>query len=104
MPEHAAVHVTHDAAQHRFVADLDGGQAVAAYHLQGRRILFTHTEVPPEHEGRGVGGALARAALDHARAEGLEVVPQCPFITAWVKRHKEYHDLVADEWKGALAR
>jgi len=53
-----------------------------------------HTEVPPEHEGQGYGGALAKAALDYARAEKLRVIPTCPFVRAYVKRHPEYAALV----------
>lgn len=66
----------------------------AAYRRESDRITFTHTVVEPEHEGAGVGSALARAALDGARAAGLRVVPQCPFIAAWIRRHKDYADLV----------
>ena len=66
----------------------------AAYRREGDRITFTHTVVEPEHEGEGVGSALARAALDDARAAGLRVVPQCPFVAAWIGRHPDYADLV----------
>lgn len=79
------------------VLDDDPGAAVvgyAAYRRQGDRITFTHTVVEPEHEGAGVGSALARAALDDARAAGLRVVPRCPFIAAWIARHRDYADLV----------
>jgi predicted GNAT family acetyltransferase len=73
------------------------GAAVAGYAVYRReadRITFTHTVVEPEHEGEGVGSTLARAALDDARAAGLRVVPQCPFVAAWIRRHPDYADLV----------
>ncbi len=66
----------------------------AAYVREGDRIRITHTVVEPEHEGAGVGSALARAALDGARSAGLRVVPQCPFVAAWIERHPAYADLV----------
>lgn len=66
----------------------------AAYRREGDRITFTHTVVEPEHEGEGVGSALARAALDGVRSAGLRVVPQCPFVAAWIRRHPDYADLV----------
>ena len=66
----------------------------AAYRRDGDRITFTHTVVEPEHEGEAVGSALAQTALDAARAAGLRVVPQCPFVAAWIRRHKDYADLV----------
>jgi hypothetical protein len=79
----------------RFELEADGHLAVAQYHLKHGTITFTHTIVPEELEGRGIGGQLARAALDTARSEGLAVVPKCPFIRAYIERHPEYQDLVA---------
>jgi hypothetical protein len=61
-------------------------------------ISFIHTEVPKALAGKGIGSRLARHVLEAARAEGLKVVPVCPFIAAWMKRHPEYDDLrVPDE-------
>lgn len=88
------VPVTHDAQASRFEATVNGQRATAEYARKGDTIVFTHTTVPPALEGRGIGSALARAALDYARAEGLAVVPRCPFIAEYVKEHPEYHDLV----------
>ncbi|GEN79765.1 GNAT family N-acetyltransferase [Actinotalea fermentans] len=82
----------------RWEARLGGPDArvagYAAYRREDGRITFTHTVVEPEHEGAGIGSALARAALDDARTAGLRVVPQCPFIAAWIRRHPDYADLV----------
>jgi uncharacterized protein len=64
------------------------------YRLMGPRIKFVHTEVEPAFEGRGLGGILARAALDWARSERLEVLPVCPYIAEWIAKHREYEDLV----------
>jgi len=57
-------------------------------------MVLVHTEVPESAEGKGVGSALARAALDHARREDLSVVPRCPFMASYIRRHPEYGDLV----------
>jgi uncharacterized protein len=80
--------------ENRFEIEVDGKVAATWYRRHGDKIIFTHTEVPPELEGHGVGGALARAALTYARKEGLRVVPLCPFIAAFIKRHTEFQDLV----------
>jgi hypothetical protein len=79
----------------RYEADLDGGQAVMVYRLRGATIEFTHTEVPKALEGRGVASAIARFALDDARARGLHVQPTCPFVAGYIGHHPEYADLVA---------
>ena len=67
---------------------------VAEYIRTQELIAFVHTEVSPDHEGRGVGAALARTALDEARAANLRVLPVCPFFAGWIARHPDYQDLV----------
>ena len=90
------VQLTHNEAEGRYEAHLDGELAGSAYYELGEgRIVFTHTEVDDAFEGRGVGSALARFALDDVRARGgLRVVPRCPFIKGWIDRHPDYQDLV----------
>ena len=81
-------------SEQEFTLELDGETAVAAYQREGDTIVFTHTVVPPGIEGRGVGTRLIRGALDQARDQGLTVVPQCPFVRAFIERHPEYRDLL----------
>jgi predicted GNAT family acetyltransferase len=87
--------VVHEPERRRFeifVGDTRAG--LAAYRDQPGRRVFTHTEVDPAFEGRGLGGRLAAFALDETRAEGLGVVPLCSFIAAYIERHPEYQGLV----------
>jgi len=86
----------------RFEVRLGDDVAFAEYRMTGRGVLFPHTEVPPAFEGKGVGGAIARAALDWARAQGQQVLPTCRFISAWIKRHPDYHDLVHPLYRAAV--
>ncbi len=92
----ATRHVVRDnPARHRFEIDLgDGSLAIAQYILRKGKIAFTHTEVPPAHEGQGVGTALVRFALASARERGLKVIPNCPFVAAYIKQHPETQDLL----------
>lgn len=79
----------------RYDAVLDGTLVgVAEYQLDGDVILFTHTGVPPEFEGRGIASQLTRYVLDDARRRGLDVLPRCPYIAGWIARHLDYLDLV----------
>jgi uncharacterized protein len=87
--------VTHNAAAGRFEARTEHGLAQLQYAVRGDVLDLAHTTVPAEAEGRGVGAALAKAALDHARREGVKVIPSCPFVATYVKRNKQYADLVA---------
>ena len=87
----------------RYEVRLDGELAgFAVYVRRGGRLIFVHTEVDPAFEGHGVGSALARGALDDARARGLPVVPLCPFIEAYIEHHPEYADLVDQQCLAAL--
>ena len=88
--------ITHDAEHSRFIAATQFGQAALEYMRDRKRMIFTHTGVPSEVEGQGIGAALARVGLDYARSEGLTVRPMCPFVADYVKRHPEYQDLVAE--------
>jgi predicted GNAT family acetyltransferase len=82
-------------AKNRFEIIVDGYTALAAYRLKPGVITFTHTEVPKELGGRGIGSQLAKGALDQVRARGLKVVPLCPFIKAYIEKHPAYQDLLA---------
>lgn len=97
MSEERAEPVVHDnPAKSRYETLVDGYLGMIEYELAGDTIALTHTEVDPELEGRGVAKALAKFALEDARRRGLRVVPDCPFVAAYIKRHPEYAALVAE--------
>lgn len=98
----ADVEVVNNTERHRFEVTLDGDTAFAEYRLKPGQIVLPHTVVPPSFEGKGVAGALARYAFGYARDNGLKVVPTCPFMSAWVKKHPEQHDIVDDSCKATL--
>jgi predicted GNAT family acetyltransferase len=90
-----------DEPQHeRFVLYADGTVAgIAEYRRRPGLLAFTHTEIAPEFEGQGLGSQLARAALDQARADGLGVLPFCPFFNGWIAKHPDYIDLVPSDMR-----
>ncbi len=97
--------VRNDEERRRYEIVVDGKVAgFAQYVTRPGRVIFVHTEIADEFEGRGLGSALARAGLDDVRARGLAVVPLCPFIAAFIDRHPEYDDLVDHEALAALAK
>lgn len=69
------------------------------YTIDGKVMDLPHTLVFPEFEGQGVGSALVKQSLDMIRAmdNEMRVTPTCPFIAIWIKRHAEYHDLLAEK-------
>ena len=78
----------------RYELDADAQTAVAYYKLAPGVITFTHTEVPQELSGRGIGSQIVRGALEAARAQGLKVVASCPFVSAYIAKHPEFGDLL----------
>ena len=85
--------VTDNRRERRYELPTDAGPAIAAYQLAGDTITFTHTVVPEAAEGHGIGSKLIAGALADARAHGLKVVPQCPFVAAYLDRHPEAAEL-----------
>jgi predicted GNAT family acetyltransferase len=87
--------VTDNRGQSRFEIEVDGKVAGYTSYQRGKdQIAFMHTEIEPAYEGRGLASQLIAAALDQARAEGLEVLPFCPFVRGYIADHGEYLDLV----------
>jgi len=85
----------------RYEIRLDGELAgFATYKARPDQIAFKHTEVDDRFEGRGLAGRLIAFALDDARERGLAVLPFCPFVKAYIQRHREYVDLVPEDRRG----
>lgn len=79
----------------RFQAVVEGETCVCDYHLADGAMQITHTFVPPLLEGRGIAARLVAAALDHARGQGLKVVPICSYVRTYMRRHPETLGLLA---------
>ena len=87
--------IQHDRTAHRFQTQVDGVDGVLDYTLGAGVMTIIHTGVPPEIGGRGIASALTQAAMTAARAEAWKVVPACSYAASWMRRHPEYHDLLA---------
>lgn len=96
--------VRFDADAKRFEVRPEGTEALAILDvLPGAKVWsLTHTEVPPELEGRGLGTESVRAALAHVRAIGATVMPLCPFVVAHLERHPEEADVVHERFRYML--
>jgi predicted GNAT family acetyltransferase len=88
--------VIDNADQSRFELPVGGDTAVLQYMERDGALYLTHTEVPPEMEGQGIGGRIVKHALEQARSRGMKVAPWCPFVRAYIERHPEYAPLVME--------
>lgn len=86
--------IVDNAEHHRFETRVNGFLAQVAYRLDGDIITFIHTEVPEALSGKGIANKLAVHVLEFAKEHKLRVIPLCPFIAAYIKRHPEYETLV----------
>lgn len=86
--------VADNTSLNRYEIAVDGEVAFLTYRRRNDHVLLVHTEVPEVFRGRGYGSVLAKHALDEARKAGKQVIVKCPFVTAWLKRHSEYNDIV----------
>jgi uncharacterized protein len=92
-----SVVVIHNERENRFETTVNGRLAMVTYQLSPGRIAFNHTEVPEPIEGKGLAGKLVGTALDFARAKGLLVLATCSYVRNFIRKHPEYHDIVAPE-------
>jgi len=94
--------VVDNPATHRFEIELDGQTAFAEYSLVHGGIILPHTVVPEAFEGKGIGGRLARYAMQYARDHELKIIPLCPFMAAYMTKHPETHDLVHPSYRARI--
>jgi predicted GNAT family acetyltransferase len=87
--------VTHNEVENRYEATVEGHLSVCEYEVVDDKVVFTHTLVPPELRGRGIAEQLVRAGLEDARKAGRKVVPACSYVAVFIRRHREYQDLLA---------
>ena len=94
------IEVTDAPARERYEISVNGAIAgFTIYRVRPGLIAFVHTEVDERFQGRGLASRLIGFALDDARARGLAVLPFCPFVMAFIEEHREFEDLVPEEYR-----
>jgi uncharacterized protein len=78
----------------RFELEVEGHTAFINYKLSGNALTLIHTEVPPELGGKGVAAAIVEKALAFAKEKGYKIVPLCPYVQTYLKRHPEWNEIV----------
>lgn len=83
-----------NAEQKRYYFEIEGLKPRIEYIRAKEKIVLSHTEVPKALEGKGVASALIKAVLQDVDDKGLVLVPLCPFVAMYIKRHPEWKRLV----------
>jgi predicted GNAT family acetyltransferase len=82
-------------ALHRLELEIEGSTAFIEFKLSDEKLFLIHTEVPSELEGKGAGSAIVQKALQYAKDNNYKIVPICAFVQSYLKKHKEWDDIVA---------
>ncbi|MDJ0754777.1 MAG: GNAT family N-acetyltransferase [Ardenticatenaceae bacterium] len=89
------MNVSNNKEKRRYELPLLDEMAVLEYMPAGsNNVVFTHTEVPEALEGKGVGSQLVKYALEDIKERDMKLIPMCPFVAGYIKRHPEYRELV----------
>ncbi|GAA4420799.1 GNAT family N-acetyltransferase [Nibrella viscosa] len=87
--------VLNNTKQNRFELVTDGLLSVIEYQpFDDNTLVLTHTEVAPELEGQGVGSRLVKETLEYVRQHNLQIIPLCPFVGTYLKRHRDYANII----------
>lgn len=86
-----------NADEKRYEFDLGDDIAIIEYIKTQGFIILTHTEVPEKYEGQGIGAELVHDVLEDLRAKKIQMIPQCPFVAQYIRRHPEWVDVVLKE-------
>jgi len=95
-----SIEVVDRSDEERYEVLVDGRVAgFTQYRVRPGLVAFVHTEIDERLEGHGLASRLISTALDDARAKGLAVLPFCPFVNGYIKRHTEYLALVPADYR-----
>ncbi|MGI9530536.1 N-acetyltransferase [Lutimonas sp.] len=78
----------------RYELKYKGHIAFIDYILAKGNIYLTHTDVPTELEGQGVGSRMVLQALVDIKKKELILIPLCPFVAGYLKKHPYWKELV----------
>lgn len=85
----------HDEERETFEAIIGDDRAVLEYRSNKEgKFFITHTEVPPALQGKGIASILVNHVFDYIRANNMRMIPVCPYVKSYLKKHPEYMDLV----------
>lgn len=94
------IFVTMNEKQHRFETNIGNDIGYLEYRWYQGDIAFMHTFIPEAGRGKGHSAALAKFALEYAKAKTLKIMVYCPFVSKYIKLHPEYAVLIKEKSAG----
>lgn len=98
--EYTSLPLVRDDVSNRFELEVNGHKALIVYTETAHSITLVHTEAAPELEGKGAAAALVEKTLAYIEESGKTVIPQCPYVYLFIKRHPEWKRIVAPDFSG----
>ncbi len=95
--EYINLQLTDNTTDHRFEMNIDGNYAIIEYKKYPGKIALLHTEVPPQLEGKGAATAIIEKTLAWIEKNNLRLIPLCPLVAAYIKRHPEWKRIVDEK-------
>lgn len=83
-----------DEANKCYTISVEGYNPRIEYIKSTGKIFLTHTEVPKALEGKGIGSWLVKVVLKDIEKQDLTLIPLCPFVAGYIKKHPEWKKLV----------
>ncbi|MBC7937520.1 MAG: N-acetyltransferase [Rhizobacter sp.] len=93
-PEFENIALHDNKAANRFEMKFEHRDSLVEYEIDGDIISLLHTEVDPALEGRGAGTAMVEKVLNEIKDRNMQLIPLCPFVVAYIKRHPEWENLI----------
>ncbi len=87
-------------AEHRFEMKVGEFIAFIEYKQSSHKIKLIHTEVPQELEGNGAATAIIEKTLDYIEKNNSKLIPVCPFVVAYLRRHPDWKRIVYEAVTG----
>lgn len=102
-PEYGNIPVVKNEEAKKFQLTVDGYTAFIDYKERNQVITLIHTESPEELAGRGVATALIEKTLTYLEENVYTLVPLCPLVFAYIKRHPEWTRIVREDYRQKFA-
>ncbi len=83
----------------QFEMKVNEDMAFTEYTTTGDKMYITHSEVPKQLEGQGIGSSMVEQVLQYIKDNNLKVVPLCPFVAAYINKHNKWQSILSDGYK-----